>query len=79
VPYFDEELRFYKETVYHIIGGKSHQFPFEKYQKVFPNIRRENVVVVPDAGHWVHFDKPLETIDLIYKALNEIDEKEYSS
>jgi len=31
VPYFDETLRFNSDKVYHIVGGKSHQYPFESY------------------------------------------------
>jgi pimeloyl-ACP methyl ester carboxylesterase len=42
---------------------------------VFPNIGEGNVVVVPDAGHWVHFDKPVETIKLISGFLDDIDSK----
>ena len=32
-----------------------------------------HVVTVDDAGHWVHFDKPVETIKLIGEFLDKID------
>ena len=51
-----------KETAYQIVGGKSLRYELEEYQKVFPRMPESNVRVVEDAGHWVHFDKPLETI-----------------
>jgi pimeloyl-ACP methyl ester carboxylesterase len=66
-------LRFNKNSAYHIVGGKSLQYDISKYKKVFPEMPEQNVVVVPDAGHWVHFDKPLETISLISKFLDDID------
>ena len=75
MPYFDESLRYSKDTAYHVVGGKSNQYPFEKYQKVFPQITKDKVVIVPDAGHWVHFDKPEETIKLISSFLDDIDKK----
>jgi pimeloyl-ACP methyl ester carboxylesterase len=31
--------------------------------------------VVEDAGHWVHFDKPQETIKIIASFLDQIDGK----
>jgi pimeloyl-ACP methyl ester carboxylesterase len=72
VPYFDESLR-YEGPCYHIVGGKSKQHPLAKYQRVFPRLRAEDVAVVEGAGHWVHFDKPLETIKLIGRFLEQID------
>ena len=68
-------MQYQKDTVYHLVGGKSVHFEFHQYQKVFPNIKRENIVVVEDAGHWVHFDKPLETIQHIKTFLDDIDSK----
>jgi pimeloyl-ACP methyl ester carboxylesterase len=37
----------------------------------------ENIVVIPDAGHWVHFDKPYETIEYISNFISDIDKKNY--
>lgn len=42
---------------------------------MFPNITRDDVVVIEGAGHWVHFDKPFETINEISKFLTRIDEE----
>ena len=39
-------------------------------------VEGEDVVTIEDAGHWVHFDKPLETIAVIDKFLKRIDGKE---
>jgi pimeloyl-ACP methyl ester carboxylesterase len=65
VPFFNEGLRYNKKHAYHLVGGNSNQYAFEQYRKVFPKISDENVVLVKDAGHWVHFDKPAETTDLL--------------
>ncbi len=72
IPYFDESLRFHGSTL-QIVGGRSKIYEYESYQKIFPNIQKEDVVIVEDAGHWVHFDKPLETVELISKFLNKVD------
>ena len=45
--------------MYHIIGEKSLQYDFECYQKIFPKLTREQLMIVEGAGHWVHFDKPV--------------------
>jgi hypothetical protein len=37
IPYFDETLRYTGPTL-QIVGGRSKIYPFEAYQKVFPNI-----------------------------------------
>uniref|UniRef100_A0A7S3FWF3 Uncharacterized protein n=1 Tax=Strombidium rassoulzadegani TaxID=1082188 RepID=A0A7S3FWF3_9SPIT len=72
---FNEDLRFHKDTVYQIVGEKSLIYEHSQYQKVFPQIAEENVVIVKDAGHWVHFEKPQETIELISRFLKDIDDK----
>ena len=44
------------------------------YKKVFPNyVKDKDVVTVEGAGHWVHFDKPIETVELIKKFLRRVD------
>ena len=63
----------YEGQVLQIVGGRSNQYPFSVYQKVFPNISTTDVVVIDGAGHWVHFDKPLETVKEISKFLQRID------
>jgi pimeloyl-ACP methyl ester carboxylesterase len=72
IPYFDESLSFHGPTL-QIVGGRSKIHPFEAYQKVFPNITRDDVQIVEGAGHWVHFDKPLETIKLVSNFLDKLD------
>lgn len=76
IPYFDEMLRYYGPAL-NIVGGRSRYYDFSVYQRVFPNqVDGEDVVTIEDAGHWVHFDKPLETIAVIDKFLKRIDVKE---
>ena len=56
------------------MGGRSRVYDFEVYQKVFPkSVNGREVVTIPDAGHWVHFDKPLETVAVIEQFLKRID------
>ncbi|TNV85972.1 hypothetical protein FGO68_gene4011 [Halteria grandinella] len=74
IPYFDEELR-YQGPCLQIVGGKSRIYQFEQYKKVFTNISEDDVKIVADAGHWVHFDKPIETINLISEFLAKVDSK----
>ena len=40
---------------------------------MFPEIKEENIRVVPKAGHWVHKEKPEETAELIGEFLEKID------
>jgi pimeloyl-ACP methyl ester carboxylesterase len=58
-----------------LIGEKSHLFPLNTFKPVFPEIKEEDVVVIKDAGHWVHSDKPKETISEILKYLDKVDNK----
>jgi len=43
------------------MGAKSRVYEFEQFKKVFPKISKDDIVTL-DAGHWVHFEKPKETI-----------------
>ena len=72
IPYFDEDLRFEGPGL-NIVGGRSRQYPFESYKKVFPNYTEQDVVTIPEAGHWVHFDSPKETMEIISAFLQRID------
>ena len=73
MPFFDESLRYHGPGL-NIVGGKSRQYDFEVYKKVFPNyVESRDVITVADAGHWVHFDKPVETVALINDFLQRID------
>ena len=42
---------------------------------MFPLISEENIDIIEGAGHWVHFDKPVETIESISKFLLKMDKK----
>lgn len=70
---FNEDLRYPEDTAYHIVGGKSIIYELSQYQKVFPLISEENIDIIEGAGHWVHFDKPMETIESISKFLHKMD------
>ena len=72
IPYFDESLRFHGPC-YHLVGEKSRQYPLEIYKRVFTNIKRDDIQVVKGAGHWVHYDKPLKTIELVSQFIDKID------
>ena len=71
IPYFDESLVYHGPSL-NIVGGNSRIYDFDIYKKVFPNIEEgRHVVTIADAGHWVHFDKPVETIAEIDRFLRE--------
>ena len=44
-----------------LVGERSFQFEIENdvkyYKNVFPHISQEDIVVVKDAGHWLHYEK----------------------
>ncbi len=52
---------------------RSNIYPEKAYRKVFPEIEDEHIIIVKDAGHWVHFDKPLETTRIISAFLKGVD------
>ena len=65
IPFFDESLR-YNGPGLNLVGGKSRIYDFEVYKKIFPNyVEGRDVVTIEEAGHWVHFDKPVETVSEI--------------
>ena len=57
-------MRYYGPSL-HIVGAKSWRYPFSAFQKVFPNLKEEDVKIVEGAGHMVHMDKPKEVVDLV--------------
>jgi pimeloyl-ACP methyl ester carboxylesterase len=71
----------YKGPLKILIGEKSHIFPISVFKPVFPDIVDEDIVIIKDAGnfinlgHWLHSDKPRETIIEITKFLDKIDNK----
>jgi pimeloyl-ACP methyl ester carboxylesterase len=56
-----------------ILGGNSYKYDNQTFRPVFPNLKDENVVIIPGAGHWVHSEKPAETINAISDFLLYID------
>jgi esterase len=72
IPFFDETHRYHGPALM-IVGGRSKIYDFDKYQKVFPKITQKDIQIVADAGHWVHYDKPLETISLISEFIDKVD------
>ena len=49
-----------------MVGEKSFQFEIENHVKfyldTFPHITEEDIVVVKEAGHWLHYEKQEETL-----------------
>ena len=45
-----------------ILGSKSYKYHPDTFVPIFPNMKKENVIVIPGAGHWVHAEKPKETV-----------------
>lgn len=43
------------------------------FSESFPKVRNEDIVYIEGAGHWVHTDKPHETIREITKFIDRID------
>jgi len=56
-----------------IAGGNSYKCDEDLFKPVFPNITKENIVVIPGAGHWVPAEKPEETITAISNFLYNLD------
>ncbi|XP_065663514.1 sn-1-specific diacylglycerol lipase ABHD11 isoform X2 [Hydra vulgaris] len=65
-PEFQDDVTFSKPTLF-IAGGLSQYITEEDYpliKKRFPN---SSIQRVPDAGHWVHADKPTDFLNLLTK------------
>jgi hypothetical protein len=60
---FDENIVCPSTKVAIINGEKSLQFGYDVFKRVFPMLRREHYFVLPGADHWVHADKPKETVN----------------
>jgi hypothetical protein len=65
----------YTNSIRVILGEKSHYHPAAIFQKVFPRITNSDIVKIIGAGHWVHADKPMETIQELKNVLDKIDNK----
>lgn len=62
--YWDEFKKLKVPTLY-LRGGSSPDLPKEDFTKVLQANPKIKGVEIPGAGHWVHAEKPLETIQAI--------------
>lgn len=72
---FDYESygQYHGSDVLLILGGNSYKYDPQTFKAIFPELKEENVIVVKGAGHWVHSEKPEETIVAISDFLLELD------
>ena len=56
-----------------IVAGDKRWFYAEDFRSSFPFATDDDVIAVEGAGHWVHVDKPHETIELISKFIDKVD------
>lgn len=64
----------YKGPALILEGEWSVRIGKDGYTHIFPNLKLEEFVVIKDAAHWIHADKPIETAKAIGKFLKEINE-----
>lgn len=61
----------YENKLLCLLGEKSlGPIDHSSYLTIFPNFREENIVVISNANHWVHFDNPEETLQAIKNFIN---------
>ena len=70
---FETKHRYPKNDFLIICGSNSYKVSPQIYQNVFPNISSRNLKIINGAGHWVHSDKPKETIREISLFLRDLD------
>ena len=76
ISYFNEKLRYNKETAYFLRGAKSFDaYRSIVYRKVFPNMNKKNIIQIPGAGHFLHYEKPDEIAVEVVKFLEDINSK----
>lgn len=68
IPSFDESQRSETKVLF-LMGSRSTIFPFGKFRKVFPRVHRSDIKTL-EAGHWVHFERPVETMNAIASFLD---------
>lgn len=69
-----EDCGQYSGPVRVLNGERSHRFYIEDFTKVFPAMKMKDIRMIPGAAHWIHTDKPQETIVEISRFLDEIDQ-----
>ena len=74
---FDEEQKSDRDDIYHIISENGPEnWNLEVYQSVFPNQKKENMVVLKDCSHFLHEEKPDEIRKYLGRILDNIDARE---
>lgn len=72
--HFDLDMRSEKDNVYHLIAENGPEnWNFEEYQKIFPNQKKENMVILKNCSHFLHDEKPKETKKYLLRFLDHID------
>lgn len=61
IPYYDESVKGVGGNVFFLMGARSRIYKFDDFTNVFKDLPSNNIVTL-DAGHWVHFEKPTETL-----------------
>jgi len=72
---YDVELygKYVKNDVLLILGGNSYKYSHTTFKDVFLNLSPRNIRVIPQAGHWVHAEKPEATKLAIMNFLHWLD------
>lgn len=69
--YYFEPIGQYTGPAKMLVGGRSGRWKLEHYTECFPNLTQEDLVVVPNTGHWIHTDDPETTtkhiVDFLHK------------
>ncbi|CAI2370272.1 unnamed protein product [Moneuplotes crassus] len=70
--YFDYTETF-EGPVKMLVGGISDRWKFEDFNERFPNIKQEDVISIPNTGHWIHTDDPESVIVNLVDLLKRIE------
>lgn len=71
---FEDCGEYLGEDAFILYGEKSpYKFNFNHYKKYIPNLLNESIYKVEGAGHWVHADKPVVTLNYLTDILDKMD------
>ena len=71
---YPEDLRSERDDIYHIVSENGPEnWNFEVYQNIFPNQKKENMVILKDCSHFLHEEKPKEIRKYVLRMLEHID------
>lgn len=70
--YFEHIGEFYGPAKM-LVGGISNRWTHEHFTDCFPNIKKEDVIAVKEAGHWVHTDSPESVITHLEDLLQRVE------